>query len=387
MKQSIEQVEVAGKRVLMRVDFNVPMQDGVITDDRRIQMAIPSIQSVLSRGGTLTLMSHLGRPSGNGYEEEYSMVPVAKRLSELLGLEVVCSDTDTTASIVLLENLRFNKGEKNGDETFAKTLAEKGDMYCNDAFGTAHREHASMVAVPKAMVGKPRVAGILLAKELQYLDYTITHAEKPFVAVLGGAKVSDKMGAIENLLGKVDTILIGGAMAYTFLVAMGQEVGASLIEQNRIDDAKVIMKKAGASSTALLFPIDHVCAQKIEESTPTKNTTGSIPSGWMGLDIGPETAKEYAEILGSAKTIIWNGPMGVFEMAPFDAGTRQVAQAIAVASDHGATSIVGGGDSASALLALGLAPKMTHISTGGGAILQMLEGKAFMSVATLDDAV
>jgi phosphoglycerate kinase len=387
MKQSIEHVEVAGKRVLMRVDFNVPMQDGVITDDRRIQMAIPSIQSVLSRGGTLTLMSHLGRPSGKGYEEEYSMVPVAKRLSELLDGEVVCSDTDTTSAIVLLENLRFNKGEKLGDEMFAKTLAEKGDIYCNDAFGTAHREHASMVAVPEAMAGKPRVAGVLLAKELQFLDHAITNAKKPFVAVLGGAKVSDKMGAIENLLGKVDTILIGGAMAYTFLVAMGKEVGTSLVERNRIEDAKEIMKKAGASSTVLLFPLDHVCAQNIEEGTPTKNSVGSIPSGWMGLDIGPETAKQYAEILGTSKTIVWNGPMGVFELVPFDVGTRQIAQAIATASDHGATSIVGGGDSAAAISAFGMASQMTHISTGGGASLQMLEGIAFKSVATLDDAV
>ncbi len=387
MKQSIEQVEVAGKRVLMRVDFNVPMQEGEITDDRRIQMAIPSIQSVLSRGGTLTLMSHLGRPSGDGYEEEYSMVPVAERLSELLGRGVVCSETAPTASIVLLENLRFNMGEKMGDESFAKTLAEKGDMYCNDAFGTAHRNHASMVAVPEAMSRKPRVAGMLLAKELQYLDHAITHAEKPFVAVLGGAKVSDKMGAIENLLGKVDTILIGGAMAYTFLVAMGQEVGASLVEENRIEDAKEIMKKADASSTALLFPIDHVCAQEIEDGAVTKNTVGSISPSWMGLDMGPAPGKLYAEILSSAKTIIWIGALGVFEMVPFDAGTRLIAQAISTASDRGATSIIGGGDSAAAISAFGLASQMTHISTGGGASLQMLEGKAFKSVAMLDDAV
>jgi phosphoglycerate kinase len=386
MKQTIEQIDVTGKRVLMRVDFNVPMRGGEITDDRRIQMALPSIESVLDRGGKLTLMSHLGRPSGNGFEEEYSLVPVAKKLAELLGRDVVCSDEDTTSVVVLLENLRFNKGEKSGDVSFAKKIAAKGDIYCNDAFGTAHRNHASMVAVPEAMEGKPRVAGLLLAKELHYLDHAIKNAKKPFVAVLGGAKVSDKMGAIENLLGKVDTILIGGAMAYTFLVAKGQAVGSSLVEQHRIEEASRIIDAASGSLTDLLFPHDHVCAKEIKESAPTQ-VAKQIPDGFMGLDIGPETVKKYVSILEEANTIIWNGPMGVFEIAPFDKGTREVAEAIATASERGATSIVGGGDSAAAISAFDLEDKMTHISTGGGASLQMLEGMAFSSLAMLDDAL
>ncbi len=387
MKQTIEQIDVAGKRVLMRVDFNVPIRDGEITDDLRIRMALPSISSVLDRGGKLTLMSHLGRPKGDGFEGEYSLAPIAKRLGELLGREVVCSDDDTTSDIVLVENLRFNSGEKTGDKTFAQSLAAKGDIYCNDAFGTAHRNHASMVAVPEAMVGKPRVVGLLLAKELQYLDHAITNGEKPFVAILGGAKVSDKMGAIENLLSKVDTILIGGAMAYTFLVAAGESVGNSLVEHDRINDASKMIDVAAASSTELLLPQDHVCAQKIIKCTPVQVTAGSIPDGWMGLDIGPETLSNYSKILRHANTIIWNGPMGVFEMEPFDVGTRQIAQSIAIATENGATSIVGGGDSAAAISAFGLEGQMTHISTGGGASLQMLEGKAFESVAMLDDAV
>jgi phosphoglycerate kinase len=387
MKQTIKQIDVAGKRVLMRVDFNVPIKDGVITDDRRIRMALPSINSVLNRGGTLTLMSHLGRPSGDGFEEAFSLSPVAKRLGELLGKEVICSDEDTTSEIVLIENLRFSAGEKNGDAAFAKNLAGKGDIYCNDAFGTAHRNHASMVAVPEAMAGKPRVAGLLLAKELKYLDEAITTAKKPFVAVLGGAKVSDKMGAIENLLGKVDTILIGGAMAYTFLSSSGEQIGSSLLEQNRIEDALRIIAAADESPTSLLFPTDHVCAKEIKEGSEIQTVVGSIPDGWMGLDIGPETSDRYAEVVRNAKTIVWNGPMGVFEMYPFDAGTRIIAEAIATATDAGATSIVGGGDSAAAIASFSLDSKMTHISTGGGASLQMLEGNAFFSVSKLDDSV
>ena len=387
MKQTIDQIDVAGKRVLMRVDFNVPIHHGEITDDRRIQMALPSIRSVLDRGGKLTLISHLGRPSGDGFEAPYSLEPVAKRLGQLLTRDVVFSEVDATSDVVLLENLRFSTGEKSGDAKFAKALAKQGDIYCNNAFGTAHRNHASMVAVPEAMEGKPRVAGLLLAKELQYLEYAITNAEKPFVAVLGGVKVSDKMGAIEHLLGKVDTILLGGAMAYTFIVATGEGVGKSVVESDRVKDAKNMIEAATASSTVLCLPVDHVCAQNIQESAPTQTVIGSIPDGWMGLDIGPETISKYAHILQNAKTIIWNGPMGVFETMPFEEGTRQIAKAIAKAKERGATSIVGGGDSAAAISAFKLDSKMTHISTGGGASLQMLEGKAFKSVAILDDAV
>ena len=387
MKQTIKDIDVSGKRVLMRVDFNVPLEDGVIIDDRRIRMAIPTIQCVLNRGGVLTLMSHLGRPAGEGFEQKFSLQPIARRLSELLGEEVSCSEEDTKSRIILRENLRFNAGEKKGDELLAKRLADGSDVYCNDAFGTAHRNHTSMVAVPQEMVGKPRVAGLLLAKELQYLDDTIQNAKKPFVAVLGGSKVSDKIGAIENLLGKVDTILIGGAMAYTFLVASNEKIGSSLVEEDRIKNAKQIINKAAASSTKLVFPLDHVCAKKLQCGATVEVMSNSISDGWMGLDIGPKTMAEFANRLRHAKTIIWNGPMGVFEMEPFDVGTKEVAKAIAEATRNGAVTIVGGGDSAAAVSAFGLDDKMTHISTGGGASLQMLEGKTFLSVTLLDDAL
>ncbi len=387
MKQTIEQVNVSGKRVLMRVDFNVPLQNGEITDDRRIQMALPSIKSVLDRGGKLTLMSHLGRPKGEGAEPQLSLKPVAKRLCELLGRAVHFGADDPDADIVLLENLRFDVGEKSGSKKLSEKLASLGDIYCNDAFGTAHRNHASMVGVPASMQGKPRVAGLLLASELQYLDDAIQHAEKPFVAVLGGVKVSDKMNAINHLFGKVDTILIGGAMAYTFLVASGVGVGKSLVEHDRIDDAKKMIEAAAASPTNLFLPEDHICAQEIAHGTPVKVVTSPIPEGWMGLDIGPETQANYTRVLSEAKTIVWNGPMGVFETTPFDAGTHQIADAIATATTNGAVSIVGGGDSAAAITAFNLESQITHISTGGGASLQMLEGKAFKSVEMLDNAL
>jgi len=387
MKKTIEEVDVAGKRVLMRVDFNVPMFGGKITDDRRIQMAIPTMKSVLDRGGSLTLMSHLGRPSGSGFEEQFTLKPVAVRLSELLGQEVSFSDDDRTSPIILRENLRFYSSEKSGDSSFAKKLATGADIYCNDAFGTAHRSHASMVAVPEIMEGKPRVVGLLLARELQYLDHAIANAQHPFVAVLGGAKVSDKMGAIQHLLGKVDTILIGGAMAYTFLAASGTDVGKSMIEDDRIDEAKEMLDAATNSPTEVVLPEDHVCVQQITNGTPVQIVVGSIPDGWMGVDIGPQTMETFTTRLRHAKTIVWNGPMGVFEMEPFDVGTKEVASAIATATKDGAVSIVGGGDSVAALSTYGFDGQMTHISTGGGASLQMLEGKAFSSVALLDDAV
>ena len=385
MKRTIEQVDVADKRVLMRVDFNVPLLNGEITDDHRIQMALPSIRSVLDRGGKLTLISHLGRPKGGGYEEALSLQPVAKRLSELLDRKVSFSDDEPDGDIVLLENLRFDKGEKAGDPSFLEQTASLADIYCNDAFGTAHRNHASMFGVPQLMQDKPRVAGLLLSSELQYLGDVIQHAEKPFVAVLGGAKVSDKMDAIKHLLGKVDTILIGGAMAYTFLAAMGENVGSSLIENDRISEAKEMLNAASVSSTEVRLPQDHVCAQQIYSGTPVQVATGPIPEGWMGLDIGPETQSSFSEILRNAKTIVWNGPMGVFESPPFDVGTRQVAEAIATATTNGTISIIAGGDSAAAVTAFGLASQFTHISTGGGSSLQMLEGKSFNSVELLDN--
>jgi len=387
MKKTIEQIEVAGKRVLMRVDFNVPMQGGNIIDDHRIRMVLPSIRSVIDRDGSLTLMSHLGRPAGNGFEQEWSLAPVAARLSELLGQPVVCTDDDSTSRIVLLENLRFSKSEIDGDQEFASHLASMGDIYCNDAFGTAHRDHASMVEVPKAMEGKPRVAGILLARELQYLDHVISNAHQPFVAVLGGSKVSDKMDAIENLIGTVDTILIGGAMSYTFLLARGEDIGKSLIESDRIDDASAMLALAANSSTEVILPFDHICTQQIVLGSTIQVVNSPIPRGWIGVDIGPETIATYTKRLTQAKTIVWNGPLGVFEIETFDLGTRQIAEAIAAATNDGATSIVGGGDTASAITAFGLKDQMTHISTGGGASLQMLKGKVFSSVVLLDENV
>lgn len=401
-KMTIDQIDVKSKRVLMRVDFNVPLDEatGRITDDNRIRQALPTIKSVISRGGRLILMSHLGRPEGTGFVPSESLTPAADRLRELLGNVKVefpsndCIDAMAAAAvaalkggeIVVLENLRFHKGEKKGDSAFAAKLAAYGEIYCNDAFGTAHRNDASMFAVPKAMEGKPRVAGLLLQKELKYLSEAIEKARKPYVAVLGGAKVSDKLGAIKNLMNKVDTILIGGAMAYTFIKAQGNEVGSSLVQNNMLDQAAQILDAAARSKTDLILPEDHVCGKQISSQTSTQIVEGEIPGGWMGLDIGPKTTGLYAKTLQGAKTIVWNGPMGVFETPPFDVGTREVARAMAKATKGGAVSIVGGGDSAAAVEAFGLAGEFSHVSTGGGASLEMLEGKAFDSVGVLDNA-
>jgi phosphoglycerate kinase len=306
-----------------------------------------------------------------------------------------CVDATTAAAVetladgavVVLENLRFHAGEKGGDAEFARKLAAYGDVYCNDAFGTAHRDDASMVAVPEAMAGRPRVAGLLLERELKYLSETIERAEHPFVAVLGGAKVSDKLGAIRHLIGRVDEILVGGAMAYTFLRSGGTGVGASRVEEAMLDEAAAILREAAAGPTAVRLPTDHVCAEAIEAGAPTRVCAGAIDDGWMGLDIGPETAAAYADAVAAARTVVWNGPMGVFETPPFDAGTVGLAGAIADATSAGAVSVVGGGDSAAAVEAAGLADRMSHISTGGGASLRMLEGRSFASVALLDEAV
>lgn len=420
-KQTIDKIDVRGKRVLMRVDFNVPLDESTlpappkITDDRRIQQALPSIRSVVERGGRLILMSHLGRPEGKGFEQAFSLKPAAERLCELLNAPDAASsgqaksgpiqvgfpgedcigpvasiivETLRDGEIIVLENLRFHKAEKKGDENFAAKLASFGDIYCNDAFGTAHRNDASMYAVPKIMKagGKKCVAGLLLQKELKFLSEAIAQAKKPFVAVLGGAKVSDKLGAIRNLMGKVDTIIIGGAMAYTFLRALGQRTGSSLVQDDMLGEAKTILEAAKSSKTEIMLPVDHVCAQKIAGDAATKVCGDSIDDGWMGLDIGPRTAAAYAAKLAAAKTIVWNGPMGVFETPPFDAGTKAAAQAMAKATKAGAVSIVGGGDSAAAVEEFGLADAFSHVSTGGGASLEMLEGKKFDSVGLLDEA-
>ena len=398
-KKTIAATEVSGKRVLIRVDFNVPIEDGKITDDRRIASALPTIQSVISRGGRAILMSHLGRPEGE-FQAEDSLAPAAKRLSELLGKPVAfpsqdCTDAAAAAAVanlkngevLLLENLRFHKGEKKGDAAFAAKLAAYGDVYVNDAFGTSHRPDASMVAVPQAMAGKPRVSGLLVEKEIKFLAEAIAKPAKPFVVVLGGAKVSDKMGCIEHLMPKADSILIGGAMAYTFLKALGRQVGDSRVEQDRIADAERILDLAASLKCDLLLPTDHVCGnQFIGSPSQTKVVEDDIPDGFMGLDIGMSTQGAFTAVLRKAKTIVWNGPMGVFEWSQFSQGTHQVAKAIAQATTNGALSIVGGGDTAAAVEKFGLADKMTHVSTGGGASLEMLEGKKFESVELLDNA-
>ncbi len=392
-KKSIDAVDVQGKTVLMRVDFNVPLDDNqAITDDRRIRMALPSIKSVLDRGGKLILMSHLGRPKGEGDDSKYSLAPAATRLGELLGkpvafaVDTVGQDAHakaaklTNGDCLVLENVRFNKGEQKGDPEFAAKLAAMGDVYCNDAFGTCHRSDASMVAVPQAMVGKPHVVGHLVAKEIEYLSDAISSPERPFVAILGGAKVSDKINVIENLLGICDAVLIGGAMAYTFSLAQGGKVGGSLVERDKVDLAKQLIAKGGSK---LHLPVDTHCGDSFSgDCNKQVVAAGEIPDGWEGLDIGPETAKKYAAIVAGSKTVIWNGPMGVFEMPPFDAGTKAVAQAIA---DSSALSIIGGGDSAAAVEQLGFADSVSHVSTGGGASLSMLEGEKFAAVELLDN--
>lgn len=391
-KKTIADVDVSGQTVLMRVDFNVPLDDSLqITDDRRIRMALPSIQSVLDRAGKLVLMSHLGRPKGEP-QPEFSLQPVATRLGEMLDAKVSFA-TDTVGDdarakvaalqageVVVLENVRFNAGEKSGDADYAQALAEMADIYCNDAFGTCHRKDGSMFAVPSAMEGKPKVVGFLVSKEIQYLSEVIANPERPFVAILGGAKVSDKINVIQNLLGICDQVLIGGAMAYTFSLAKGGAVGESLVEPDKVELAKQLMESGGDK---LVLPIDTHCGDDFSGSCNKQVVdAGHIPDGFEGLDIGPKTAAAYADIVRSAKTVVWNGPMGVFEMPPFDEGTKAVAQAIA---EGDGTSIIGGGDSAAAIQQLGYADQVTHVSTGGGASLAMLEGKPFAAVELLDE--
>ncbi|XZE32221.1 phosphoglycerate kinase [Pirellulaceae bacterium SH501] len=393
-KKSISAVDCKGKVVLMRVDFNVPQDDsGAITDDRRIRMALPSIESVINRGGKLVLMSHLGRPKGKGPEPEFTLKPAADRLAELLGKPVAfAGDTvgpEAEAAIknmkdgdvVCLENVRFNPGEKTGDPDFAGKLAGWADIYCNDAFGTCHREEASMVAVPLAMGNKPKVVGFLVEKEIKYLSDTIANPARPFVAILGGAKVSDKINVINNLLGVCDKVIIGGAMAYTFSLAQGGSTGKSLVEKDKVALAKELIAKGGDK---LVLPVDTHCGDDFNSQCNKQVVeAGKIPDGWEGLDIGPKSAEKFAAIVRSAKTVVWNGPMGVFEMPPFDQGTVAVAKAVA---DSDAVSIIGGGDSAAAVEQLGFADSVTHVSTGGGASLQMLEGEKFKAVEILDEA-
>jgi phosphoglycerate kinase len=397
-KKTISDVDVQGKRVLMRVDFNVPLDDqGKITDARRIEMALPSIRSVLERGGRLVLLSHLGRPEGKGPEPKYSLKPCVARLGELLkkpvafGADTAGSDADSKVQslrdgqVLLLENVRFNPGEKKGEPEYANKLASYGDIYCNDAFGTAHRTEGSMYAVPMAMkaAGKPCVVGFLVEKEIKYLRDAVSKPKRPFVAILGGAKVSDKINVIENLLTVCDKVLIGGAMAYTFELAKGGRVGKSLVEPDKVELARELLNKG---KNKLVLPLDTHCGDAFRSDCKKKVVdAGTIPDGFEGLDIGPRSAKLFADTIQGARTIVWNGPMGVFELPPFDEGTKAVARAVAGASQGGAVSIIGGGDSAAAIEQLGFADKVSHVSTGGGASLEMLEGKKFQSVEILDE--
>ena len=389
-KKTIEDIEVKGKRVLVRCDFNVPLADGVITDDKRIREALPTIQYLIDHGARVILCSHMGRPKGE-FNMKYSLAPVAKRLSELLGKEVkmakdVIGDSakELAASlqdgdVMLLENVRFHKEEEKNDPEYAKALASLAEIYVNDAFGTAHRAHASTAGVADYL---PAVCGYLIQKEIKVMGGALENPKRPFVAILGGAKVSDKIGVITNLIDKVDTLIIGGAMAYTFNAARGIKIGDSKFEADKVDLAKEILAKAQAKGIRFLLPMDNVAADAFDVNANTKVFEGDIDDGWMGLDIGPKTQALFADAVKDAGTVIWNGPMGVFEMAPFAKGTVAVAKAIA---DSDAISIIGGGDSAAAVEQLGFADKMTHISTGGGASLEFLEGLELPGIACLND--
>jgi phosphoglycerate kinase len=391
-KKTVSDVDVKGKRVLMRVDFNVPVEDGKITDDRRIAQALPTIKDIIGRGGRLILMSHLGRPK-KGPEAKYSLKPTVDRLSELLGKPVqfahdsIGPEVEKQANnlkdgeVLVLENVRFHPEEEKNEPGFARQLARLGDVYVNDAFGTAHREHGSTFGAPQAMAGKPRVIGYLIQKELKFLGEAISNPKRPFVAILGGAKVSDKIEVIKQLLGKADTVLIGGAMAYTFFLAQGKNVGKSLVEKDKVELAATLLKQAGGK---IKLPLDTVISDKMTDDAQTQIVEGNIPDDMEGFDIGPRTRKIYAEEIAKSKTVVWNGPMGVFEKKPFAAGTQAVAQAVADATSHGAITIIGGGDSAAAIEQMHLADKVSHVSTGGGASLEFMEKGHFSTLDILD---
>jgi phosphoglycerate kinase len=396
-KKTVEDVDIAGKRVLVRVDFNVPQDDnGAITDDRRITAALPTINYLLRKNAAVILMSHLGRPKGK-VVSKYSVEPAAWRLGELLGKDVTlapATEADPLGieaakaaaapdKIVMLENTRFTEAEEANDPALSEKLASLADVYVNDAFGAAHRAHASTEGVAQVMKrqDKPAVAGYLLKKEIDFLGNALANPARPFVAILGGKKIVDKIPVIENLLPKVDTLIIGGGMAYTFVKAAGHEIGKSLLDASSLDFAKGLL-----CEDKILLPVDCVIAAEFSNDAPrTTVKISEIPADQEGLDIGPETIKSFAEAIKGAKTIIWNGPMGVFEMPNFATGTKAVAEAMAVATAAGATTIVGGGDSAAAVEQLGYADKMSHISTGGGASLEFLEGKPLPGVVALDD--
>jgi phosphoglycerate kinase len=390
-KRSARDLDMRGKRVLVRVDFNVPVKDGQVTDDTRIQRALPTIRHILSEGGRPILISHLGRPKGEP-EPEYAMDPVADRLEELLGEPVLKLDAAVGPEVekeldnwdglgvVLLENSRFYPGETKNDPEFSEQLASLADLYVDDAFGAAHRAHATTVGVAERL---PAAAGLLLEEEVDYLDGVLENPERPFVAILGGAKVSDKLGVIESLLEVADTLLIGGAMCFTFFKAQDYEVGDSLVEDDYLEEARRLIDEAGDK---LVLPADVVVADRMEEDAESETVgVDNIPPYKMGLDIGPRTVELFEEHISGAKTIFWNGPMGVFEIEAFAKGTEGVARAVAAASAEGTTSVIGGGDSVAAVRKLGLEDRMSHISTGGGASLEYVEGKELPGVAALPE--
>ena len=395
-KLTINDLDLKGKRVFIRVDFNVPLKDGVVTDDTRIRETLPTLRLAMEKGGRLVLASHLGRPKG-GPDAKYSLKPAAKKLEELLGKPIAfaldCigpgvegqSKALRDGEVLVLENVRFHSQEEKNDEAFSKELAALCDgLFVCDAFGSAHRAHASVVGITHFV--QQAAAGLLMEKELSYLGKAVTDPARPFVAILGGAKVSDKIEVVENLMKIADAMLIGGGMAYTFLKADGQPIGKSLVEDDKLDLARRLREEARQKKFALLLPVDHVVGAEFKPDTATQTvSTFATPDGWMGLDIGPKTIDTYKQKIAGAKTIVWNGPMGVFEMPAFAKGTLEIAKAVAAATDSGATSIVGGGDSVAAVHQSGLADKISHISTGGGASLEFLGGRKLPGVEALTD--
>ena len=393
-KKTIEDINVCGKKVLVRCDFNVPLKDGVITDENRLKGAMPTIKYLIDNGAKVILCSHLGKPKGEA-KPELSLAPVAKRLSEMLGKEVIFAADENVVGenaksavekmengdVVLLENTRYRKEETKNEENFSKELASLAEIFVNDAFGTAHRAHCSTVGAGEFL--EERACGYLIQKELKFLGEAVANPVRPFTAILGGAKVSDKIAVIEQLLEKVDNIIIGGGMSYTFLKALGYEIGTSLVEEDRVEYAKEMMSKAEAKGVKFLLPIDNAVADKFADVEPVITEGANIPEGFMGLDIGPKTIELYVNTVDESKTIVWNGPMGVFEFENFNKGTLAVAKAMADLTD--ATTVIGGGDSAAAVNQLGFGDKMTHVSTGGGASLEFLEGKELPGIVALDN--
>ena len=395
-KRTIRELDVAGKRVLVRVDFNVPLDEaGRIVDDTRIRAALPTVEHLLAQGASAILMSHLGRPRGQRVPA-LSLAPIAERLSQLLGRAVGmapdCVGAEVAAQaaalqpgqVLLLENVRFHPQEEQNERTFAQHLAELGDAYVNDAFGAAHRAHASTEGVPRCMGAG--ASGLLMEREIAYLDETLRCPQRPFTAVLGGAKISGKIELIEHLLDRVDALLIGGGMAYTFFKAMGLEIGDSLLEEDRLDTARQLLTRVEKGGLDLQLPVDCVVADRFAADARVQVVAhDAIPRGWQGMDIGPQTRQRYADQIARGGTIVWNGPLGVCEMVPFAQGTQQIVQALAAATREGAVSIIGGGDTAAAVAQAGLAQAMTHISTGGGASLECMSGRVLPGVAVLDD--